>query len=134
MKTIIFITFLTITTIASYGQVEENESMPIPKVESELTPVSYRLFPTQNMWTFLKLNTRNGLIWQVQFDIEDDNRFETYLNTLPLVDQEQEVNNRFTLYPTENTWTFILLDQKDGRTWQVQWSFEAENRGLINIE
>lgn len=134
MKTIIFITFFTISTIASYGQVEEIESGAIQKVESELIPVSYRLFPTQNMWTFLKLNTRNGLIWQVQFDIEDDNRFETYLNALPLVDQEQEVNNRFTLYSTENTWTFILLDQKDGRTWQVQWSFEPENRGLIRIE
>lgn len=134
MQTIIFIAFFTISTIASYGQVEEIESTVVQKRESELIPVSYRLFPTQNMWTFLKLNTRNGLMWQVQFDIEDDNRFETYLNTLPLVDQEQEVNNRFTLYPTENTWTFILLDQKDGRTWQVQWSFEPENRGLIKIE
>jgi hypothetical protein len=27
----------------------------------------YRLFPTRNFYVFLKLDTRSGLIWQVQF-------------------------------------------------------------------
>ncbi len=85
------------------------------------------------MWTFIKLNTRNGMMWQVQYDVEKDNRFETYLNILPLVDKGNEVNNRFTLYPTQNMWTFILLDQYDGRTWQVQWSMKPENRGILPI-
>lgn len=32
----------------------------------------YKLYPTTNMWTFLKLDTRNGRIWQVQWSFEDD--------------------------------------------------------------
>jgi len=73
-------------------------------------------------------------MWQVQYDIDGDNRFSTYLNRLTLVDKEKEENDRFTLYPTQNIFTFILLDQLDGRTWQVQWSMKPENRGIIPIE
>jgi hypothetical protein len=44
------------------------------------------------------------------------------------------MNDRFTLYSTQNMYTFILLDQVDGKTWQVQWSTEAKNRFIIPIE
>jgi len=115
-------------------QVEKDESVISQNAQKSLLAVTYRLFPTQNMWTFIKLNTRNGRMWQVQYDVQDDNRFETYLNILPLFDKEKEVDNRFTLYSTQNSWTFILLDQLDGRVWQVQWSMEPENRGIIPIE
>ena len=96
--------------------------------------VAYRLFPTQNMWTFIKLDTRNGRMWQVQFHLEANLRFETFLNLEPQVTKENEVNERFTLYPTQNIYNFILLDQLDGRTWQVQWSTEPKNRGIMPIE
>ena len=92
--------------------------------------VIYRLFPTKNMWTFIKLNTRNGQMWQVQYDTDGDSRFETYLNLEPLVSKEKEVNGRFTLYSTQNMWTFILLDQLDGKMWQVQWSIEPETKAI----
>lgn len=95
---------------------------------------SYRLFPTTNMWTFLKLNTEDGRIWQVQYAINnDENRFETYLNLIPLATGSQKKPGRFTLYPTQNMWTFILLDTINGSTWQVQWSHDADNRGIIPI-
>lgn len=86
------------------------------------------------MWTFIKLNTRNGKMWQVQCDIEEDNRQETFLNVLPLVSVDDEVNGRFTLYATQNVFTFILLDQINGKMWQVQWSFEFENRFILPIQ
>lgn len=70
---------------------------------------------------------------QVQYDIEGDNRFETWLNSTPLVEKEMEVVSRFTLYPTQNIWTFILFDQIDGKSWQVQWSQEYENRNIWPI-
>lgn len=92
----------------------------------------YKLFPTNNIWTFIKLNTRNGKMWQVQFDI-GENRFETILHYENLVSKDEERNGRFTLYPTTNTYNFILLDQIDGRTWQVQWSQKRENRGIFPI-
>ncbi|MCQ2578554.1 MAG: hypothetical protein MJ176_08500 [Treponema sp.] len=37
---------------------------------SQSTNVRYRLFPTQNTWTFLKLDTITGKIWQVQFSVK----------------------------------------------------------------
>ena len=92
---------------------------------------AYKLYSTENMWTFIKLNTRNGQMWQVQFDVEGDNRFEIYLNFVPLVPVEKQVNGRFTLYSTQNIYTFILLDQLDGNVSQVQWSIEAENELLF---
>lgn len=96
--------------------------------------VVYKLFPTQNMWTFIKLNTRNGQMWQVQYDTKGDNRIETFLNLSPLVSKEKEINGRFTLYPTQNIYNFILLDQIDGKVWQVQWSLEFENRLICPIQ
>lgn len=87
----------------------------------------YKLFPTQNMWTFLKLDTMTGKIWQVQYSTKGpEYRFETVLNSRAL-NQKKNVG-RFTLYPTQNTYNFILLDQIDGHTYQVQWNGEVENR------
>ncbi len=96
---------------------------------------TFKLYPTQNMWTFLKLNTANGKIWQVQFSVKGgDYRYESVLNMMPYAVGEKAVPGRFTLYPTENMWTFLMLDQIEGTVYQVQWSQEAENRGVIRIE
>lgn len=95
---------------------------------------AYRLYPTQNIWTFIKLDTSNGKMWQVQFDLNGDNRFEVYLNLMPLATKSEEAIDRFELYPTQNIYNFILLDRIDGRTWQVQWSTKSENRGIVPIQ
>lgn len=95
----------------------------------------YQLFPTKNFWTFIKLNTRNGKMWQVHFGIKDtDARTTLDLNKIPLVSEEKEMNGRFTLYPSENTFNFLLLDQIDGNVYQVQWSTEENNRLVIPIQ
>lgn len=92
----------------------------------------YKLFPTQNMWTFLKLDTMTGKIWQVQYSTKGpEYRFETVLSSRAL-NQKKNVG-RFTLYPTQNTYNFILLDQIDGHTYQVQWNGEVENRLVVPI-
>ena len=41
---------------------------------------------------------------------------------------------RFKLYPTSNTYNFLLLDAENGRTWQVQWGFEKDERFVIEID
>ena len=105
-------------------------------VLSPVEPVcnaTYQLFPTQNMWTFIKLNTRDGRMWQVQYDVKGSERFEVNLNTTSFATKEEERDGRFTLYPTQNMWTFILLDQIDGRMWQVQWSMKEDSRFVIQI-
>lgn len=111
-----------------------NDARVIKNIKTEkVNNVVYRLFPTENMWTFIKLNTRNGKMWQVQYSVNDENRFETYLNTISLIAKDNEENGRFTLYPTQNTYNFILVDQIDGRLWQAQWSTKLKNRGIIPI-
>lgn len=93
----------------------------------------YQLFPTQNMWTFIKLNTQDGTMYMLQFDVKGNNRFEIPLSLKPRALSVERNNGRFTLYPTQNIYNFILLDQVDGRTWQVQWSTNPENVGVIPI-
>lgn len=100
-----------------------------PKFEQDV----YKLYPTSNMWTFIKLNTRNGKLWQVQYDVRGDNRFEVSLSSIPLADEATSRAGRFELYETQNMYNFILLDQTNGKTWQVQWSIEEENRGIVPI-
>src|SRR6056297_1466175 len=121
MKSILVSLIIILVSLTSFAQnqVAENENSSENKIQKYHDIAVYKLFPTQNMWTFIKLNTRNGKMSQVQFDVQGDNRLETFLNIKPLVTKEKEVNGRFTLYSTENIYTFILLDQIDGKTWQV---------------
>lgn len=124
----LLVIFLTPSTTA------QTDKKPIDNSsEKHILLGSYQLYPTQNMWNFIKLDTRNGKMWQVQFGMDNESRFETFLNIVPLVSKEKEVNNRFILYPTQNIYNFILLDQIDGNTWQVQWSTDPNNRGVIPI-
>lgn len=92
----------------------------------------YVLYPTQNMWTFLKLNTTTGQIRHVQYGMERQERFEYELSEvdLTMLSGKTHVRGRYKLYPTQNRWTFILLDTLDGATFQVQWGEEC---GVIPI-
>ena len=71
-------------------------------------------------------------MWQVQWDTKN-NQFETELSLISRVTKEEENNGRFFLYPTTNIYNFILLDQIDGRVWQVQWSIEPKERLVVPI-
>ena len=125
---------LCIAISSGYASAQSNESIQLPSSERVLGNQEYfRLYPTENNYTFLKLDTRDGTIFQVQWSMEEASRFETFLNILPLVEEEEQVANRFTLVPTQNRWTFILLDQINGKTWQVQWSTEYSERLILPI-
>ena len=126
-----FFLFCFLICLSSFTFAEAPFSEP-----SQNTNVRYRLFPTQNMYTFLKLDTMTGKIWQVQFSTQGDAyRFQSVLSAMDISDvlkQEKQIG-RFTLYPTQNMYTFILLDQIDGYTYQVQWNGDRENRFVIPI-
>ncbi len=136
MRKIIISLVVVLSTIISTAQAQMQNEVGVIKTETLKSPlaVKYRLFPTTNMWTFIKLNTSNGKMWQVQYDVGGENRFESDLSFIPLVTKEKEVNDRFTLYATQNMYNFLLLDQLDGRVWQVQWSIEPENRFILPIK
>lgn len=131
MKKLLIPLLVILATVASLAQDLPNGSEKNFQNDDGIT---YKLFPTQNIWTFIKLNTRNGLMRQVQYSMKEDNRFESYLNFLPLVNKDEERINRFTLYPTQNIYNFLLLDQLDGRVWQVQWSAVPKDRVVIQIK
>lgn len=95
--------------------------------------VNFRLFQTNNAWTFLKLDTRNGIISHVQYST-DSNQMQYPLNNEPLAEGEDAIPGRFFLYPTENSFNFLLLDQIDGRVWQVQWNQDESKRGIWQIK
>lgn len=110
---------------------ESETELPIQTNDIE----RFKLFPTQNMWTFIKLDTQTGQMWQVQYSLKSEKeRFEYDLNSHSLVTNGKKVNGRFELYPTQNIYNFILLDRIDGQVWQVQWSFDAENRLIVPVE
>lgn len=96
--------------------------------------IRYKLYPTVNIWTFLKLDTRTGKVWQVQWSTEYNKRFESVLSEQSLVWDGEEVDGRFELYPTTNNYNFIMLDQVSGYTYQVQWSLKADKRFVIAID
>lgn len=43
----------------------------IPNVYPYNNNAEYQLYPTTNMWTFLKLDTSKGMIWIVQYSVDD---------------------------------------------------------------
>ena len=92
----------------------------------------YELYPTQNIYTFLKLNTKTGQITQLQYSISaNDDRMELNVNSTAFIDESLSEEGRFKLYPTQNIYNFLLLDTLTGRVWQVQWSSNDANRGIV---
>ena len=135
MKRLIFVLFLLGFSSLLCAQTES----PIPyapqSVSEPRNGANYKLFPTHNYWTFLELDTRYGLVWRVQFSLNEEveYRFKSIISMENLATGEDAVPGRFTIYPTNNFYNFILLDQIDGRCWQLQYSDKKENNGLIKI-
>lgn len=127
MKQFLFIIIMILMGLNCYAQSDGSNTKNT--VASPDSSVNFRLFQTNNRWTFLKLDTRNGVITHVQYSIDGD-AMEYPLNSVPLVEGDDARPGRFFLYPTENMYTYILLDQIDGRVWQVQWNIDKENRGI----
>ena len=92
----------------------------------------YKLYKTDNMWTFLKLDTATGKISQVQYSIEG-NQFQVTINDNDYSGTDETEIGRFELYPTDNLYNFLMLDQIDGAVYQMQWSTNPDNRGTMFV-
>lgn len=125
-KIFIFVFIAIIFSIFVFAQTKQMAS-------NQEAVVPYRLFKTTNMWNFIQLETATGRMWQIQYDIQGDKRGSVVINDENLSENKKSIVGRFTLYATDNMWTFILLDQIDGDTWQVQWSLEEDKRFIIPI-
>lgn len=113
---------------SSFVYAAGDDSIPEPTQNPQAI---FRLFRTRNIYALLKLDTRTGQVWQVQWG-DGDHRFIAPINRTILVlpgPKDPPVTlraGRFTLYPTANIYTFVLLDQEEGRTWQIQWGDEKD--------
>lgn len=95
----------------------------------------YKLYPTFNMWTYLKLDTQTGRVSMLLISMDDKNEGEIYIGIpMEVYTGENAVNGRYELYPTSNMWTFIMIDQINGNTYHIQWSNkDLRNNGLYKI-
>ncbi len=132
MKRIILLLCILYCFTFVYGQSEAPVQIATTAIPNK--DAKFLLFPTKNINIFLKLNTRTGEVYMVQYST-DDKEVEVKIHSYyyPLVSKEEQSNGRFYLYPTTNIFTFLLVDQIDGRVWQVQWDFEEKNRLLKRI-
>lgn len=96
---------------------------------------TYKLYKTENIYIFLRLNTSNGKIDQVQWNLDRDKEFITVLNDVDLTYGISigNHNGRFELYPTQNMYQFLLLDTNFGSMWHVQWGLDSKKRWIVPI-
>lgn len=93
----------------------------------------YKLYPTENIYTFLQLDTKTGMIEQVQWSLESKNEGSVSINTDDLTYGYGYGSGSFELYPTKNMYQFILIDKTNGKKWHVQWGMEDSKRWIRRI-
>ena len=91
----------------------------------------FKMYPTENMYNLLKLDTQTGQIEQVQWSLDEDKEFTSTINSQDL--SWENGMNSFELYPTKNMYQFVLLDKSSGRTWHVQWGLKNSERWIKRI-
>jgi len=74
------IVLLTTLTSVAQKQMIKRDNLPNEITQKCHEIAIYKLFPTENIWTFIKLNTRNGKMWQVQWSQEFENRLTLPIN------------------------------------------------------
>lgn len=94
----------------------------------------FKLYPTENIYNFLLLDTKTGRIWQLQWSMDSDKEGCVPIVDFDLVTEDDSYgSNVFELYPTKNFYQFILVNKTNGRTWHVQWGMEPEKRWIKEI-
>lgn len=141
---LLIIAFLSIASAFAQTSSKNTETILTPKDSlmleyldiyvNQLREPQFKLYPTENIWTFLKLNTGSGQIWQVQYSVDESPRMEVVLDDeVRLNSWDEPICGRFELVPTKNMYNFILLDNIDGRCWQVQWGIDPKDRCVLRI-
>ena len=123
---------LCIVVMALVAQLTFAQSVDFPATEYTQDPkANYRLYKTKNNYNFIKLDTRTGQMELVQWSVNRNNRITYTLSDEKLIHPlDIEEPGRFTLYATTNMYNFVLLDQIDGRSWQVHWGTNVKQRWI----
>lgn len=142
-KTLLSLILLTIS-VTLFAQEEKTDSISTEPVKEKIVKIDgevftksadrYKLYSTPNTYNFLKLDTRTGIIYRVQWNTESDKRFQSVVNPKSLLGSfDEEINGRYEISLTDNIYNFLLLDKIEGRVWQCQWSFDKEKNMVLRI-
>ena len=141
--TIVSIMCLFCSLFSVMGQIDNNTNIQrqvvldsltmhyIDVIHSRLkvTVPRYKMFKTENLYNLIKLDTATGRVWLVQYRMGNVEAHTMAIDDNALLwSWEEEIAGRFDLYPTNNMYTFILLDTQTGITWQVQWHTSERKR------
>jgi hypothetical protein len=118
-----------ITMIDSLIKINNNRLKQIELDNSKRN--RYKLYKTENIYTFLQLDTMTGQIEQFQWSLDLNNEGSVTINGDVLA--YGYCPNCFELYPTNNLYQFILLNKTTGQKWHVQWGVEASRRWIRRI-
>lgn len=66
-------------------------------------------------------------------DAQRDSILSKTSRYLEIIQDRIVMPERFKLYQTENIYTFLELDTETGQIYQLQWSLNKENEGLVII-
>lgn len=84
------------------------------------------LYETQNMWTFILLDSYNGRLWQVQYSTQDlDNLFCIPINKYELVSDNEKCI--FSIQPLTSMYQYYLINDNTGDMWKFQWSTKGDD-------
>lgn len=136
MKRISIIIFLSCFCLCSCGQSKNDDVLN--KISRDVEDIGYRLHgldryklvPTENIYTFLKLDTSTGQVYQLQWSLDNDKEFTIDLNPTILSDSGC---GTYDLFPTKNMYQFILMNKVTGECWHIQWGMEYSQRGIRKI-
>ena len=144
MKKLVVFTVLNLILISVYAQndsISKNDSVFVSNGIIELfkeikqeMPIQgvFKMYPTENIYNLLRLNTQTGKISQVQWSLDSD---KEHIREINITDFSYDYYKpgSFELYPTKNMYQFILLDKLLGRIWHVQWGLKSSERWIRRI-
>lgn len=80
----------------------------------------YALYKTQNMWTYILLDTFSGKLWQCQYSVKgSEYRFSLVINPNAFSSTE---DSKFIIQPMTSMFQYYLINEETGDMWKFQWS------------
>lgn len=100
-------------------------SLAYPKASSTWTN-RFQMYETQNMWTFILLDTYDGRLWQIQYSTQSlDNLLCIPINKDKLIADNEK--SAFYIKPLTSMYQYYLINDLTGNIWKFQWSTEGND-------
>ena len=121
-----------IDSIESVMQQEYFDYVKYMQAETKKLP-RYKIYQTENIHILLKIDTRIGRVYMIQYASKDPLAVEIPIGPYPHGRVNWGWNGRFELYPTKDMYNFIMIDSYWGEIYRVQWGPKASDRFVQRI-